>query len=227
MRWLKKLMKSKQREHPAISVPHSTKKSANIDSGQAYIDRVHQKIDRLVADLADGRINRSQFQELYSHYQREIRNIETVLLSEPDEWQDAASEGQSLLIRKQYMARAQAYAIYENESGLPLGTLGKFKLDPTLVIPMLSSYRSATAEIFGAGMRSTQIESGQWLCFVPGEFSTLLAVFSNEPISKQLEYLDKLHQHFEGANRRFLTEKPIDTSELIYPHEFFLGTWRK
>ncbi len=216
MRWLKRRKKRQK-----------TELTSTADQAQAYIDKVHLKIDKLVSDLANGTINRSQFQELYSHYQREIRNIESIMQTEPDEWQDASTEGQSLFIRKQHMARAQAYAIYENESGLPLGTLGRFELDPALVIPMLSSFRSATAEIFGAGMRSTQTESGQWLCFVPGKFSTLLAVFSNEPVPKQLEYLDKLHQHFEGANRLYLIEKPIDTNELIYPHEFFLGKWKK
>ncbi len=227
MKWLKRRKNIENPIATGSSVSASAESSSTSEMADDYIKKVHHKIDKLVSDLADGSINRSQFQELYSHYQREIRNIESVMETEPDDWQDAASEGQSMFIRKQHMARAQAYAIYENESGLPLGTLGRFKLDPDLVIPMLSSYRSATAEIFGAGMRSTQIESGQWVCFVPGEFSTLLAVFSNEPIQKQLEYLDKLHQHFEGANRPYLMESPINTDELIFPHEFFLGKWNK
>jgi len=216
MKWLRKRKKRQKKVQVSAA-----------DQAHDYINKVQLKIDKLVSDLAEGSINRSQFQELYSHYQRELRKIESIIQTEPDDWQNASTEGQSLVIRKQHMARAKAYAIYENESGLPLGTLGKFELDPGLVIPMLSSYRSVTKEIFGAGMRSTETENGQWLCFVPGKFSTLLAVFQNEPIPKQLEYLDKLHQHFEGANKKFLLEKPIDTSDLIYPHEFFLGKWRK
>jgi len=227
MKWLRRLTKRVRRNPSKIDDSNTTLLSSTTDTAQNYIDKVHQKIDQLASDLADGSINRSQFKELYSHYQREIRNIESIMQTEPNDWQDAATEGHSLLIRKQHMARAQAYAIYENESGLPIGTLGEFKLDPALVIPMLSSYHSATAEIFGAGIRSTQIESGLWLCFVPGKFSTLLAVFSNEPVPRQLEILDKLHHHFEGANRPQLMDKPIDLDDLIYPHEFFLGKWKK
>ncbi len=194
---------------------------------RAYINKVHKKIDKLVADFAKRKINSAQFQELYGHYQLEIRRIEAVAATWPDQWKAAAREGESLVIRQQHIATAQAYAIYENESGLPLATLGQFTLDPALVVPMLSSYHSATKEIFGAGLRMTEIEGGQRLCFIQGEYTTLMAIFKNEPIPMQFEYLDELHRHFEGANRPILRSKPIAVDKLIFPHQYFLGDWRK
>ena len=116
---------------------------------------------------------------------------------------------------------------YENVSGMPICTLGRFEIDPALLVPMLSSYRSATREIFGAGMRSTAIEGGRWLCFVPGQFTTMLAVFSSEPAGKQLEFLDELHRLFEQANRRRLSASPLDPAKLMFPHEYYLGEWRR
>ena len=86
---------------------------------------------------------------------------------------------------------------------------------------MLSSFRAATQEIFGAGMRSTSIEGDRWLCFVPGEFTTMLAIFANEPAQKQLAALEDLHRLFERANRHRLTRSPIDPSGLLFPHEFY------
>lgn len=227
MNWLRRVFSGKKMSRPDNPAAPASSSSSASDEAQAYIDRVHKKIDGLVSDFARGTINRTQFQELYSHYQREIRQIESLITTHPEAWQEMATEGQSVVIHRQHMARAQAYAIYDNETGLPLGTLGEFKLAPALVVPMLSSYRSATKEIFGGGMRLTQIEGGQWLCFVPGKFTTLLAVFINEPLPKQLEYLDKLHQHFEEANRPIFVNKPVDVEKLIYPHEYFLGKWRK
>jgi hypothetical protein len=227
MSWLKRFKKTSQTEEPPIEASPSEIPDSHNAKAQAYVEKVHGKIDQLVSDLANGIVNRTQFKELYSHYQREIRNIESIMESTPEDWQQASTDGQSIMIRREHMAKAQAYAIYENESGLPLGTLGEFKLDPDLVVPMLSSYRSATAEIFGAGIRATQIEGGLWLVFVPGQFSTMLAVFSNEPVAIQMEYLDKLHKHFEGANQPILVNKPIDIDDLIYPHEFYLGKWKK
>jgi hypothetical protein len=194
-----------------------------------YLNRVQAKISKLAQDFNDGTINRSQFQSLYVHYQREMRTIEGLLEKEPtsDQWQGAVTEGESVVIRRKHMARAQGYAIYENQSGMPLATLGNFGLDPALVVPMLSSYRSAAAEIFGAGMRATQIEGGRWLSFVPGAFSTMLAVFSTEPAARQLAYLEQLHGIFEKANRDRLSNGRVDPDTLLFPHEYFLGQWRR
>jgi hypothetical protein len=221
--WLDRVLNSRKSSPPQMETPEV---SASADA-RAYVEKVRSKIDKLVADFAKRRINSAQFQELYSHYQLEIRRIEAVAAVWPGEWKDAAREGESLVIRKKHMATAQAYAIYENESGLPLVTLGKFTLDPALVVPMLSSYHSATKEIFGAGMRTTEIEGGQRLCFLQGKRTTLLAIFNNEPLHGQLEYLDGLHRDFEAANGPVLGRKPIDVDKLVFPHKYFLGEWRE
>jgi hypothetical protein len=92
---------------------------------------------------------------------------------------------------------------------------------------MLSSDRAAAQEIFGSGVRSTAIEGGRWLCFVPGNYTTLLAVFSTEPAGKQLDVLEELHRLFERANRSQLTSSTTDPSALLFPHEYFLGQWRR
>ncbi len=221
MNWLERVIKDK---NPSAS---KTDPASVPEDAKAYIKKVHQKIDQLVSDFAKHKINTAQFQELYSHYQLEIRRIEAVAATWPEEWRAAASEGKSLVIRKQHTAAAKAYAIYENESGIPLKTLGQFTLDPALIVPMLSAYQSATREIFGAGMKLTEIEGGQRLCFVQGEYTTLLAIFTNEPIPLQLEYLDTLHSHFEGANAPVLKSKPIEVGKLIFPHQYFLGEWNQ
>jgi hypothetical protein len=196
---------------------------------QAYLRRVRAKLDRLAEDFNKGTINRAQFQHLYAHYQREIRTVEGMMEIWPDSetWKGAVTEGESVIIRQQHVARAEGYAIFENNSGMPVSTLGRFELDPALLVPMLSSYRAATKEIFGSGTRSTEIEDGRWLCFVPGKFTTMLSVFSNEPATKQLAYLEELHRHFERANRRHLANPPLNAKDLLFPHQYFLGEWRR
>jgi hypothetical protein len=195
------------------------------ESALAYLDRVQSKIARLAEEFAAGKLNRAQFQELFTHYQNEIQTVRSWLdvAPESDDWKKAASEGKSVVIRRRHMARVLGYAIYENVSGIPIKTIGQFELDPALWVPMLSSYRSATQEIFGAGMRSTQIEGGKWLCFVGGELTTLMALFTTEPAGKQLETLEELHRLFETANRQHLKQQPIDPEALVFPHVFFLG----
>jgi hypothetical protein len=87
---------------------------------------------------------------------------------------------------------------------------------------MLSSYRSAAAEIFRAGMRSTEMENGQWLCFVPGTYTTLIALFSLEPSDNQLQMVERMHQDFEQANRAALEAGHIDPTKLAYPFYSFV-----
>lgn len=198
-------------------------------AAQQFLDKLQEKIGRLADDFANGAINRQQFQQLYAHYQREMRAVETLIETDQgqSEWGDAFNEGESVLIRQQHAAKAKGYAIYENSSGMPLSTLGKFEVDPALFVPMLSSFRAATAEIFGGGLQATAIEGGHWLCFVPGQFTTLMALFSAEPASRQLTFLEELHRLFEKANRAMLAQPSVDASDLVFPHEHFLGKWKR
>jgi hypothetical protein len=195
------------------------------ESPEVYLARVQAKINRLAEEFAAGIINQDQFQELFDHYRKEKQTVQRwiEIAPESDAWKESTTEGKSVIIRAGHEAKVLGYAIYENDSGMPLNTIGQFELEPELVVPMLSSYRAATREIFGAGMRSSQIEGGRWLCFVPGEFTTLMALFSTSPANRQLESLDDLHRLFEKANRNLLGGKLVNPNELVFPHAFFLG----
>lgn len=191
---------------------------------QEHLAKMQEKINKLTDDFAEGQINREQFKKLYEHYQRDRRSLERLLAAsevKTGEIKEVVADGKSILIRREHMARADGYAVYENASGMPITTLGHFELDPALAIPMLSSFRAATQEIFGAGLRSTAIEGGRWLCFVPGEFTTMLALFTNEPAQKQMTDIEDLHRLFERANRHRLIQSPIEPDSLLFPHEFY------
>jgi hypothetical protein len=190
-----------------------------------YLDKVQEKINRLAEEFAMGSINREQFQELFEHYQRERTAIQNWKdsTSAAGNWQDLSNEGKSIVIRTKHTAKVQGYAIYANDSGMPLTTIGDFDIDPDLAVPMLSSYRSATKEIFGGEMDSTKIEGGKWICFVPGEMTTMLALFTREPAERQLNIMKDLHRLFEKANRRHLAQDYINPDMLAFPHSSYLG----
>lgn len=191
----------------------------SLRQGEEYLNKTYAKMTKVVEDFASGKINRAQFQELYAHYEREVSTISQLLAESdnPDEWRDAVTEGQSLFIRKRHEGRAIGFAIYNNESGMAIETLGEFSIDTDLLVPMLSSYRSATSEIFRAGMRNTQLENGQWLCFVPGRITTLVTLFSQEPADSQLEMLSRMHDHFEAANYQALEDGTAQPGEMALP----------
>jgi hypothetical protein len=153
-------------------------------------------------EFATGEINRMQFEAIYKHHQEQLQQVENQMYAVPgsDAWQGVVTQGMTSRLRERHKAQVLSYAIYDNESSMPLATVGTFNIDTSLLVPMLSSFRSATAEIFGAGLRSTEIEGGRWLCFVPGHVTTLIALFSIEPAKFQLSLIEDLHRDFETAN---------------------------
>jgi len=227
--WMRGLLRSGNREATSQMAASGPDAANPLQEALAFRDKVQAKVDQLVADFDAGSINRAQFRSLYAHYQQQIRSIEHIIEAAPssDDWKGSVAEGRSIVIRREHSAKAVGYAIFENDSGMPISTLGKFEVDPALLVPMLASYRSAAREAFGAGTRSTEMEDGRWLGFVPGEFTTMMALLTSEPAGKQLQFLEQLHRQFEQANRRRLADPPVEASDLLFPHEYYLGQWRR
>ncbi|MBN1564797.1 MAG: hypothetical protein JXA10_13200 [Anaerolineae bacterium] len=205
-------------------MPNHNSPSENIKQGEEFIAHVHQKMSKLVEEFANGEINRTQFHQLYDRYQRQIMRVAQLIAeADPSLWRDVIQDSEDTLhIKKRLTAKAVGMSVYFNKSGMPIETLGEFAVEPELIVPMLSSYRSAAAEIFRAGMRSTEMENGQWLCFVPGSFTTLIALFSLEPSSNQLEMVERMHQDFEQANKAALELGQADPKKLAYPFYSFV-----
>ena len=169
---------------------------------RARLQELRAKMAHISEEFAVGEINRMQFEAIYRHYQEQLQQIENLMYAQPgsDAWQGAVTQGMTGRLRERHKAQVLSYAIYDNASSMPLATVGTFNIDTSLLVPMLSSFRSATAEMFGAGLRSTEIEGGRWLCFVPGPHTTLIALFSIEPAKLQLNLIEDLHKDFETAN---------------------------
>ncbi len=171
-----------------------------------YLQELRSKMARVAEEFAQGKLNRVQFHEIYTHYQQQRAEIETVISNVPgsDAWRGVVSTGHTTMLRQRNAAQILSYAIYDNSTSLSLVSGGQFKLDADLVVPMLSSFRSATQEIFGKGMQNTEIEGGRWLCFVPGQYTTLFVVFSVEPARSQVALIQDLHRDFETAHAQSL-----------------------
>lgn len=209
-------------DHP--DTPPAMPPLSSAKQGQEFIAQVHQKMSRLVQEFATGAINRTQFHQLYDRYQRQIMTVaQFIAEADPTTWRNAIHETEDTLhLKKRLTAKAVGMSVYNNRSGMPIETLGEFAIEPELIVPMLSSYRSAAAEIFRAGMRSTEMENGQWLCFVPGSHTTLIALFSLEPSTNQLQMVERMHKDFEDANKVALEAGEVDPEKLAYPFYAFV-----
>lgn len=185
-----------------------------------FLEKLRAKTAQVVQDFAAGVINQRQFQVIYSHYQRQRLAIEEALIRMPGSgaWRAAAVEGQTTYLRQRHAARILSYAIYDTASGIPLAQVGDFSVDPGLLVPMLSSFRSIIQEVFGAGMKRTEIEGGRWLCFVPGRYTTFIVIFSAEPAALQLQMIEDLHRDFELVNNLALSSGDVSRLALTFTH---------
>lgn len=211
---------------PAAETKPNPDKNKSIPSGvETQLEKLHAKIDATAERFSRGEINPLQFQELYAMYQTSIHELEQFVAMNPesDEWKNLMADGQSMILRRRYAARLSGFAIYDHRNGMPLKTIGDFGVDPGLFVPMLYAYQSATKEIFGGSVKSTQIQGGKWLCFVPGKVTTTLALFNTEPAQMQMKTLEKIHSVFENANAERLMAEKVDESKLVCPHEYYLS----
>lgn len=69
-------------------------------------------------------------------------------------------------------------------------------------------------------MKKINLEN--WVCVVPGEKTTTIAIFSAEPATKQIKTLVDLQLIFETANRNILNQQPIPHTLLVIPHNFYI-----
>jgi hypothetical protein len=233
MNWLQRLISGSppqpspaQNTAPAEETPAAQPAPSTVadsrDQAEHHLRDVQAKTNKLAEDFARGEVNRATFVHLYDHYQQQRQAIERMMEISPENWRQAVSQGMSIAIRREHFAKPLGFSIYENASGMPLATLGKFDLDSALMVPMLSSYREATREMFGSRMRSTQIENGRWVCFVSGQVTTLIALYNTEPAARQLQILEETHLLFERANKPQLQQSPINTDGMVFPHEYYL-----
>lgn len=188
--------------------------------GINYLKTVSDKMMKLAEDFAAGHVNRVQFEELYRHYVKERAAVEKMMQSRPASpaWKGVVTAGESMMIKRKHAAQPLGYAIYLNANNMPLRNVGDVRVDSGLLASTLSSYRSATSEMFRSGLHSVEVESGRWVCFAPGMYTTLLVLFTAEPAHLQMEMLEQLHSHFERANQPTLEAGILDASKLVYPH---------
>jgi hypothetical protein len=223
---LRQLMTGQKVKPPDASQDERVSDIDNESSaGWEYINHVRGKLDKLVEDFAKGRVNRAQFEELYSHYQEERKVIERLMTSRPssDAWRLAVTEGQSVSIRRRLAARALGYAVYANHDEIPLRVYGEFaSLNEKWVAPLLEKVRSD--KLFTVGSFDTGSEGASCLCAVSGKFTILLVLFTTEPARVQLQSLEDLHCHFEQANHRLLVRydpsqnRPLQREDLVFPY---------
>jgi hypothetical protein len=187
-------------------VPPSTPTlPTDLPGARAYQTELQHKMTALAEDFSLGKINRRQFEAVYTHYREQRQIIDALINSlNVDAWRKAISEGHTGLLLSHNAAQLLGYALYDRVARQPLAASPHFKVDPTQIAPFIAAWQAA--HDVSIRISTSEIDTGRWLCFVPGQACTLVALFSVEPARAQLQLLQDLHHDFELANARRLAQ---------------------
>lgn len=178
-------------------------------------EQINQKIIQAVDEFAEGAMNQQQFLDIYRHYRNEKYALKARV-------NVGDTSGHTMMIRNRHKTNTLAYAIYNSDSGIPLGTRGDFPIDPALLIPMLASYHNVAKEIFGQGIRKAEVVGGKWMSFIVGKITTMITIVENEPSESYMTTMTKQHALFEQRNAEVLAKDPIVAAEIEFPKPLFL-----
>jgi hypothetical protein len=206
---------------PKLSPKELVEKS--VAEGKAFIKATRQKMDQLVGEFADGKLNRDQFQTLYDRYQSQINGVQAVLHeTDPSSWTDMLDGEKTFNIRKRLMAKALGMAIYNDKTGVLLETLGDFSVDPLRISQLMLQLSDVKTEVSSDGEKErpqivAELETKEWIFLAKGDYTTVVIVFSREPTTPQIETIVQILQDFEKANVSQFTMAHVTADQFAMP----------
>jgi len=188
---------------------------------QGLIDQIQQKMRKVVDEFAAGEISREQFHQIYEHYQAQIIMASQMLAVTDGSLAPDIQRNETIAIRKQFMAKAKAMAVYYHSTGLLLETIGDFDVPVNVLAPLLNNLHDQVQR--NAVIEPKLIPVGrESLLIVSGKFSTSILMFSNEPAGRQIGFIQGMHRDFETANESALRSGHADSTKLVYPFQSFV-----
>lgn len=198
---------------------------AALDRAQAFKAQVEDKIQALLKEFADGRLNREQFNALYERYSGQLAVAQQAIASgSPAALSQTRDGGQSTIaIRQEHMGKAVGLVIYQNRTGVSIETLGDFDVSAFVISPVLNDFTRMMEAQRLIEQRAIQLDDRRWLLFAGGRFTTVVTLFRNEPSPAQVREIMRLHNDFEIANALLLERggQP-DGQKLAYPFIVFV-----
>jgi hypothetical protein len=185
------------------------------------IKQLQNKMRSLADEFASGEINREQFHRVYEHYQQQL-NLATA--AQLDNMQlEGVEPGETVAIRRQHAAMARAAVVYHHQTGEFWESVGDLEVTTEALLPTLKSISEQVQTTEGALPDPVTAAVGKaWVVYIPGEFSTAVMVFSNEPVARQIEIVQNMHRDFEIANQAALRTGQTSVAKLVYPFLSFV-----
>lgn len=179
---------------------------------------VENKIQGIIAEFAEGKLSREQFQVLYARYSEQLAIATAALIT--GEEMALKDNTNTIAVRSAYQGKATGLMIYYNRNGIILETLGELSVPISVIGPILNDFSFLMEENKKAERQIKKIGEKEWLLLAAGRYTTIVTQFRHEPSQAQIKELERLHTDFEQANQILFENEKANTQNMAYP---FLG----
>lgn len=175
------------------------------------------KLDRLEDDFEHGRINGSQYRAIRRHYQEQREVALRLKEAHPksDRWRVVLEEGRTEFLMQLNEAACTCIALYDLETRGQIFLQGEMPSAAEDAMGLLRTFGPPRKESGPGRMLATHLDDGSGLLLIPGRFTAVLAVFSQDPPGWQVRALREVLLNFEAANRAALRKS--NQAKLVFP----------
>src|SRR5262245_46950349 len=128
---------------------------------ETFKSQVQSKIQNLLTEFSEGKLNREQFQSIYAHYSDQLALADQAL-SAGEASSLTGAAGGTIAIRQAHMGKAIGLVIYHNKSGMLVDTLGDFPVSPARIAPVLNDISLLMEESKLIDRRVEKVAEKQW-----------------------------------------------------------------
>ncbi|NJL93907.1 MAG: hypothetical protein HC915_09345 [Anaerolineae bacterium] len=184
------------------------------------LESLRQKIQDLVQEYAEGKINQATFNAIYRRYAEQREITERLVERNPGSaaWQAVIQSGHTGFLRDHYAAKLLSYGLYRIDTGEQIVLQGTLRLPAAQLDPIFTKLRRLAAEARVAKPAWRKLKDGRWVMLAPGRYTASVVIFSLEPAITQRETVEDVQRDFERANEKVISRGDFDASRLVFPH---------
>lgn len=181
------------------------------------LSNIDEKIERLEDDIENGRINGSQYRAIRRHYQEQRQVAMRLKEAHPssDRWKVVLEEGRTTFLMQLNEALCTCVAIYDRKDRDQIFIQGDMPDAAEEAMGLLRTFGPPREESGPGRMLATHLDDGSGLLLIPGSYTAVLAVFSQDPPGWQVRALKEVLLNFEAANRAALRKS--EYKKLVFP----------
>jgi hypothetical protein len=194
------------------------------DNPHETLEHIREKMQRVAADYAEGRLNRAQFNAIYGHYSEQQTIIARIIERDPGNpaWRQVAAPGHTSFLRRYFESQVMFYVVFLHHNPRPIAAGGVEPEDARDRVVRQLRMLWDMPEIPVDGLARKMLDDGRCIVLAPGRHAVTVAIFSIAPSAHQFNLIRDTHSDFERANQIAL-ERGYAPDKMVFPQRALIA----